>query len=55
MLSKKYYQKIADILRNSATREEIIVEMAVFFKDDNPRFERFKFLEASGYEKQEDD
>ena len=46
MLSKKYYNAIAIILRENETREDIIVNLIEYFERDNPRFDREMFLVA---------
>ena len=50
MLSKKYYQAIADLAVTSTDMEDFLITMADYFEAENPRFDTDKFLEASGVE-----
>ena len=50
-MSKKHFIAIAAIIANSySNKEEISRELAVYFKDINPNFDRERFLEACGVE-----
>jgi len=49
MLSRKYYQEVVKILvniPNQYSREWAINRFIQFFKEDNPRFNEIKFVEA---------
>ena len=50
MLSKKYYEKIAEILRNNKSETPefygLVNEFCYFFDNDNERFDREGFLQA---------
>jgi hypothetical protein len=58
MLSRKHYVAIAAVLHEVSEREEfthtettineVAERLAVIFKDDNPNFDRNRFLEACG-------
>ncbi len=48
MLSRKYYKAIADLAVTSHDMEDFLITMADYFEADNPRFDKEKFLEASG-------
>jgi len=55
MLSKKYYKKIAEILKHTKTLEhydketikKIQIELEYLFEEDNPRFDIVKFRKAA--------
>jgi len=56
MLSKKYYKRIAEIIRTSKRLNaeytecidviELIDELCIFFKENNPRFDKDRFVAA---------
>ena len=55
MLSKKYYKRIATIIRDTKALygcectkaiERIEFQLRQYFAEDNPRFDRVKFTEA---------
>jgi len=48
MLSKKHYQAIADIAVTSHDMEDFLITLADYFEADNPRFDKERFLKASG-------
>ena len=48
MLNRKYYQAIADLAVTSTDMEDFLTTMADYFEADNPKFDKDKFLEASG-------
>ncbi len=48
MLSRKYYKAIADLAVTSTDMEDFLITMADYFEADNPRFDKERFLEASG-------
>ena len=57
MLSKKYYKAIASAIQQSAhvgngllDKEDLINELSIFFKWDNPQFDKDRFLTACGIE-----
>ena len=43
MLTKKVYKRVAKIIGNSCSMEEIIEEFITFFRDDNNLFDDDKF------------
>ena len=48
-LSKKYYIRIAEILNVSASKEEdIIINLANYFKEDNAVFNYERFFKVAG-------
>ncbi len=47
MFTKKYYQEIARILRNSATLEDFETLLKHYFITDNPKFSLTKFDKTS--------
>ena len=46
MLSRKYYNEIAKILKDCGSKEEITEELTQYFKEDNPNFSTSKFNNA---------
>jgi hypothetical protein len=53
MFTRQHYQRIAEILRRQqeATNEDltdVAKQLALYFKEDNPRFDRARFLRAAG-------
>jgi hypothetical protein len=46
VLHKKVYNRIAEILRESGSKEQIAERLADYFSEDNPRFVRSKFMSA---------
>jgi hypothetical protein len=46
MLSKKYYKEIAELLRTTETKQEIIYKLIVFFSRNNPKFNQIEFETA---------
>lgn len=48
MFSKKHYEVIADIIKHSYTKENLINELVRYFKHDNERFNEAKFREVCG-------
>jgi len=49
--SKQHYIAIANILKDSESKEEIVKELVDYFKKDNPRFDNEKFIEYIGISK----
>lgn len=49
--SKQHYIKVANILKkfNGKGIEELVNELVTMFREDNPRFDTDRFLEASGF------
>lgn len=55
MLTKKHYKKIAQILCNVESHANldgqqmniILTEFCTYFEEDNPRFDRVKFIDAA--------
>ena len=45
-MSKKDYIAIAAILRRNNTKLQICMELAQYFKQENPNFNEEKFIEA---------
>jgi hypothetical protein len=60
-MTKKHYEAIAKALKthkphenwlNKHTQYELMVcDLAAYFAQDNPRFDKYKFYEACGIEK----
>lgn len=48
MLSKKYYEVFAEILKESKTKDEVTAKLITFFVRDNPRFDIHRFCKAAG-------
>ena len=52
MFTKKHFTCIAEIVKNSTDsskkidREQLIEELSSFFKNQNPNFNQYKFIEA---------
>lgn len=46
--TRRHYIAIANIIKNSLDKNEIAMLMADMFKQDNPAFDRMKFLTACG-------
>jgi hypothetical protein len=46
MLSKKYYNEFARIIRDSNDKDDMVLLMLSFFRNDNPRFNQEKFEAA---------
>lgn len=52
MLTRKHYKKIAEILDTNQNKafghlsRDVIYDLADYFKKDNPKFNRDKFIEA---------
>lgn len=57
-MSRKHYRKMAEIIRNMTTGDaatdaalhRMAEELCIMFAQDNPRFNRIKFLAACGIE-----
>ena len=49
MLSKKYYNKIANLITVSKTKKNLIDNIIEFFAEDNPSFDTYRFKEACCY------
>ena len=48
-MTRKHYVRVAEILRDvkdSREKERLIGEFSQFFKEDNPRFSRARFVSA---------
>lgn len=43
MLSKKYYNKIANLITVSKTKKNLIDNIIEFFAEDNPSFDTYRF------------
>ena len=48
MLTRKHSNKIAEILKTSETKKEIINKLASFCYEENPQFNGYKFKKACG-------
>jgi len=51
MLHRKYYDKIAKIIRDSKTKDDIVNGLIDFFLEDNPNFDPVRFRRAIEGEK----
>lgn len=50
MLSAKYYEAIATTISKHRLPQEFVSELADYLAQDNPKFDRERFLEAcNGY------
>lgn len=47
MLSRKYYNMLAKIIKESQSKGELIDKLCDKLKSDNPYFDRYRFKEAS--------
>ena len=52
-MSRKHFERLADIVRrnlsvDAATRKHVAEELAEFCAEQNPRFDRERFLAACG-------
>ena len=56
MLTRKHYKRIAEIIKNHNPKHPVSYltwELMTYFKEDNPAFDRMKFIKATefkGYE-----
>lgn len=48
-VSKKIYQQVADVMNEEIYHKNIAERLAYIFEEDNPRFDRVRFLAACGY------
>lgn len=50
MLSKKHYTRIANILNqnlvNNKSLDDVVADLASYFKEDNPAFNKQRFYDA---------
>lgn len=46
--SRQHYNLIANVIKSSRTKEEIVSRLADIFGEDNPNFIRDKFLQVAG-------
>lgn len=46
--SRRHYQSVANILKTAKTKDEIAIQLANMFEEDNPLFLRDKFYSAAG-------
>ena len=46
MLSKKHYQKLAEIIKETESREELIKALSDYLQEDNPKFDANRFEDA---------
>jgi len=49
-MSRKHYRVIAEAIRTNDDKRKMILELSMFFKEDNPNFNLSKFLEACHFE-----
>ena len=49
-MTKKDYELVADAIMNSIGIDELVNELCLRFKRDNPAFKPDKFRKACGYE-----
>ena len=47
MLSKKYYNMLAKIIKESKTKTELIRNLCEYLREDNPCFDNDRFEQAS--------
>jgi hypothetical protein len=48
MMTKKHFNKLAEILKNAETKKEIINQIAFFCYEQNPNFNGYRFKKACG-------
>ena len=54
MMTKKHYIEVAKIIKDHTSYDDNLIpadiacDLAIVFAQDNPRFDRIKFLEACG-------
>ena len=48
MMTRKDFNKIAEILKTSESKKEIINRMALFCHEQNPNFNGYRFKKACG-------
>lgn len=46
--SRKHYRAIAKIIKNAGNKDQIVLDLAEMFKEDNWKFDFQKFAKASG-------
>jgi hypothetical protein len=46
---KRHYEEIADDIRQSTDKTELVRRLEERFAGDNPRFDRSRFRNAAGY------
>lgn len=49
MMSRKHFNKLAEILKRTEAKRETIEQIAEFCAEQNPRFDRERFIEASSW------
>jgi N-acetylneuraminic acid mutarotase len=50
MLTKKYFNDIANIINNSKNKDAIIKNLSNYFSSENPNFNEEKFIKACNKE-----
>ena len=50
MFTKQHFQALAKLLKetDATTKQQLALDLAKLFSEDNPRFDRKKFFKASG-------
>lgn len=48
-VTQKQYRKIADIIKQSNDKKELVDRLIYYFEEDNPDFDIYKFKEACCY------
>lgn len=50
MFTKQHFQALAKLIKESdaTTKQQLALDMAKLFSEDNPRFDSKKFFKASG-------
>ena len=48
MMTRKHYEKVAEIVKEATTRAKFAKELAEMFAEDNPRFDEARFYIACG-------
>ena len=46
MMSRKHYKAVAEILKYTDEKQDIMLKLADMFEKDNPNFDREKFIDA---------
>lgn len=53
MMTKRHFKAMAEILKNSQDKKEIINKIAVFCREENPNFNGYTFKKACGLSDEE--
>ena len=45
-MTKKHFKAIAEIIKYSEDKQDIMIKLANYFAQENPRFDRERFVDA---------